>query len=343
MDEVLVAADVAVACGGADAAVAGAGGPRERVAAEAVGDLGVVDSGVHVDGDLAVDVVSVAELDASACVDALAASRAAVVAAEVSQVRLVAAWADLCNGDSVAPSSNGADGPSGAGGAGGAGGSVLAGMEQVVRPGAVGTPRVREFAAAELGVVLEMTTTGAMGLLRDVLDLRHRHPRLWAGVLGGRVRFWQARQITRAAHHGGLDLAGARYVDERTADRVGLVPWGRMLGLVEAAVIEADPEAAERRRLEKAMERFVRSGQSNEHGLKTLYAQVEAGHAIGFVAMCDRIAQILGACQMVCVRGVADETGVTGFGHAGEEYRSDCSDLRFLPHYDVAVVGRSGG
>jgi hypothetical protein len=68
-----------------------------------------------------------------------------------------------------------------------------------------------------------------------------------------------------------------------------------MVGLVEAAVIEADPEGAERRRLERAMERFVRAGQSNEHGVKMLYAQVEAGHAIAFLAMCDRIAQILAA------------------------------------------------
>jgi alkylated DNA nucleotide flippase Atl1 len=29
------------------------------------------------------------------------------------------------------------------------------------------------------------------------------------------------------------------------------------------------------------------------------------------------------ACQMVCVRGVAVETGVTGSGHAGEEHRDD--------------------
>jgi hypothetical protein len=186
--------------------------------AEAVDGLGGLAGGAGWDG-----VVAVAELDGSACADALAASRVAVVAAEVAQVRLVAAWADLCNGDSIS-------GAAAAGGRGGVAGSVLAGMEQVVRPGGDGTPRVREFAAAELGVLLEMSTAGASGLLRDVLDLRHRHPRLWAAVLSGRARFWQARQISRMAHAAGLDAAGARYVDDRTGPHLGLVSWGGWWG-----------------------------------------------------------------------------------------------------------------
>jgi hypothetical protein len=49
------------------------------------------------------------------------------------------------------------------------------------------------------------------------------------------------------------------------------------------------------------------------------------GHGAGLTRVLDQR-----ACQMVCVRGVADETGVTSSGHAGEEYRNDCSELRFL-------------
>ena len=41
------------------------------------------------------------------------------------------------------------------------------------------------------------------------------------------------------------------------------------------------------------MERFVATGATNEHGLKTLIARAHAGEIIYFVAMCDRIAQIL--------------------------------------------------
>jgi hypothetical protein len=233
---------------------------------------------------------AVRDLDGRSAADALARARDALVASEVAQVELVAHWVDLHCGEA---------GPSR---------DVLPGTERSVGLGADGTPRVREFAAVELGVLLDVTTTAAQGLMRDVLDLRHRHPLLWAAVLSGRARFWQARQVSRAAHHAGLDRAAARHVDARTAPHLGLVPWGRMITLVEAAVIEADPESAEQRRLAAEMARFVRTGQSSEHGITTIYARARAGDAIFFLAMCDRIAQILrlrGACEVAGPAGLA--------------------------------------
>ncbi len=223
----------------------------------------------------------VPELDGTGTADALVRAQEALVAAELTQVALVAHWADLHQVDSRPTHPDVVRDPDG--------------TERDIRLGGDGTPRVREFAATELGVLLGTTTHAARALMRDVLDLRHRHPLLWTAVQDGRARFWQARQITRTAHNAGLDLGAARHVDCRTAPHLGTVPWGRMLGLVEAAVIEADPEQAEQRRVQTAMERFVRAGQSNEHGYKTLYARVQAGDAIGFLAMCDRIAQILAA------------------------------------------------
>jgi hypothetical protein len=70
---------------------------------------------------------------------------------------------------------------------------------------------------------------------------------------------------------------------------------GPDVALVEAAVIEADPEKAEERRLATAMRRFVHLGASDHRGFKTLYARLAAGDATKLYAMCDRIAQILRA------------------------------------------------
>jgi hypothetical protein len=70
-------------------------------------------------------------------------------------------------------------------------------------------------------------------------------------------------------------------------------PPGRYFALVEATIIEADTAAAERRRIEDELDRFVRTGQSDQHGLKTLVARASAGDVIYFDAMVDRIAQIL--------------------------------------------------
>jgi hypothetical protein len=215
---------------------------------------------------------AVPDLDGSACADALAGSQAALVDAEVAQVRLVAHWCDLHGGET---------------------GPAPAGQERTVPVAGDGTPRVREFAAAELGLLLGTTTSSARGFMRDVLDLRHRHPRLWEAVLRAEVRFFTARHVVRATAAAGLTLQQAREVDARVAPFVGEVTWGRLQGLVEAAVIAADPEAAEARRLSAEMARFVRTGRSSEFGTKTIYARARAGDAIFFFAMCDRIAQIL--------------------------------------------------
>jgi hypothetical protein len=216
----------------------------------------------------------VGELDGAGCADALAGSHARLVETERDQVLLIAQWCDL-HGGPVQP------------------GPAVQGAERTVAVGADGTPVVREFAADELGVLLCTTTTAARGLMRDVLDLRHRHPRLWTAVVSGEARFFAARQVVRMTHGTGLTREQAREVDERVGPYLGTVPWARMLSLVEAAVIAADPEAAEQRRVAAEMACFVRTGRSTEYGTATIFARARAGDAIFFMAMCDRIAQIL--------------------------------------------------
>ena len=85
----------------------------------------------------------------------------------------------------------------------------------------------------------------------------------------------------------------AREVDAATTPYLATLPWGRFVDLLEARIIAADPDAAEQRRVTAELERFVITGQSNEHGLKTLVAKATAGEVIYLVAMVDRIAEIL--------------------------------------------------
>src|SRR5687768_5833210 len=61
--------------------------------------------------------------------------------------------------------------------------------------GAEGTPAVAEYAAEQLGCHLRTTTTSAANLMRDALDLRHRHPMLWSSVTTGQVEDWKARKV----------------------------------------------------------------------------------------------------------------------------------------------------
>ncbi len=166
-------------------------------------------------------------------------------------------------------------------------------MERAKQVGADGTPLVAEFAAMELGALLGMGHVAADHLVRDALNVRHRHPQLWAALAEGRGRVWQARKVAQSCAAAGLDLDQARWVDAATTPYVASLPWGRFESLVEAKIIEADPQAAEERAKAAAMARFVRTGQSTEYGIKTLIARANAGDVIFFQAMVDRIAQIL--------------------------------------------------
>ena len=195
---------------------------------------------------------------------------------EATQIYLAAHWADIYNGD-----------------ARDATGAVLPGMERAKRLGAAGTPAVLEFGHTEFAALHGMHPLSGQNLMRDGLNLRHRHPLLWARIRSAQARVWQARKVAQACAH--LDHEQARWVDAATAGYSDTLSWGRFEALVAAKVIEVDPAAEEARRRAAAAERFVRTGQCNEHGLKTLVAKAEAGDVIWFVAMADRIALILAA------------------------------------------------
>ena len=158
--------------------------------------------------------------------------------------------------------------------------------------GGDGTPSVAWSCVAELGTVLQTTTGAAESLIGDALDLRHRLPRLWQVVVGAGVRAWKARKVAQATRH--LSLAAAAAVDAAVASTITSVPWARFERLLEAAIMTADPADAEARAHAYEAERFVRAGRSVA-GLKTLVARASAGEVIWFVAMVNRIAEILAA------------------------------------------------
>ncbi len=164
------------------------------------------------------------------------------------------------------------------------------------RLGGDGTPTVAWSCVAEFGSVLQTTTGAAEGLIGDALDLRHRLPRLWQLVTGGAVRAWKARKVAQATRQLSPEAAAAVDVaiTSGNASVITSVPWSRFERFLEAAVLTADPEDAEARARAFEAERFVRAGRSVA-GLKTLVARAQAGEVIWFMAMVNRIADILAA------------------------------------------------
>lgn len=222
-------------------------------------------------------------LDAVACADALAAVVVEQRRASAQRLALAAHWADL-HPPMVAEATD----PSWS--------TYRRGAQVRVRPGGSdGTPDVSEFAATELGALLGLTTPSATNLMRDALDLRHRHPRLWAAVMSGQVEDWKARKVAHATATAGLDRDEARWVDAETVDALVGLPFGRAIAVVEAKVIAADPQGEEALRRIEAERQFVSVGRSREHGLRTLIARTTAGNVARLDAMVAHLAELMGA------------------------------------------------
>ncbi len=212
------------------------------------------------------------ECDTAATIAAVEDNERVAVQTETRRLLIALHWADLHPGDAVDP-----DG--------------LPGRECPVQVGGPGTPDIADFCLASLGTALKTTAGSAARLIGDALDLRHRLPATWAAVRAGQGPVYQARRVAYATRH--LSKAQAGAVDARIAPRVGRVSFGRLQSLLEAYIYEADPDGADAAAEAAAQERFVRLGQTSEHGLRFIIARVSAGDAVWIDAMVARLAEIL--------------------------------------------------
>ena len=212
------------------------------------------------------------ELDAVATIAAVEDNERVAVETESRRLLIALHWADLHPGEAVDPEG-------------------LPGRERPRLVGGAGTPAVADFCLASLGTALKTTAGGAARLLGDALDLRHRLPETWGAVRAGQGPVYQARRVAYATR--GLTKAQAGQVDARIGPRLGRVSFGRLHTLLEAYVYEADPEGADAAAEAAARERFVRLGQTSEHGLRFIMARIAAGDAAWGLAVTTRLAEIL--------------------------------------------------
>ena len=159
--------------------------------------------------------------------------------------------------------------------------------------GAESNPEVSEFCTVEFAALQATSTASASLMIADALDLRHRLPLIWQRVCAGEVNAARARRAAQATRT--LTDTAAGLVDRGIVDHLATLPWNRFLLVLTALVMEADPKAAAERAKAADAARFVRAGQANPAGLKLLIAQANAGDVITFVAMVNRIADILAA------------------------------------------------
>jgi len=119
-----------------------------------------------------------------------------------------------------------------------------------------GAPEVSEFAVAELGATLGLSTHAARRLVGDVLELQHRLPQTWARITDGGLVAWKARRIADRTKE--LPTEAAACVDghvHATAHQIGAAALDRTL---EAALKTFAPETAALQAEERADRRRFR-------------------------------------------------------------------------------------
>ncbi|WP_439936745.1 hypothetical protein ACS3YM_12455 [Nocardia sp. N13] len=82
-------------------------------------------------------------------------------------------------------------------------------------------------------------------------------------------------------------------VDTAVARVIAHEAGGRVLAVAEAKIIEADPALHDERVEAEKARRYVTSSRTDEFGLRTVIARVEAGDAVWVEATIARVAEIL--------------------------------------------------
>jgi Domain of unknown function (DUF222) len=223
--------------------------------------------------------LDLADIDADQALELAERVDCAADRAEAARLQVALRWADLhgCL-DEAAPAARS---------------RCLPGAERLVPLGGRGTPKVAEFAPAELAAVWRMSHGACAALVGDALDLRHRLPRLWAQVLSGRLRPWQARKLAQATRHASQDAAA--HADRRLALWAHSKSLGQLLDIAEHALVEADPQAADQRARDAEQTQGVWLSRSTDHGLRDVFIRTDPVSAAWLDASLDRIADGLGA------------------------------------------------
>jgi hypothetical protein len=197
--------------------------------------------------------------------------------AQVDDLLLVLAWADLHGHD---PQQTPGAVP------------VRFGGDQLVEIGGDGTPWVQDLCLGELAIARQAHVLSTRAVMADALDLRHRLPLTWAKVQQLACETWVACKVASMSRS--LDRRQVALVDAAVAAAVACAP-GRVLRIAEAKIIEADTQAHAERVAEQRRQRGVMVTPADEHGLRVLIARLETADAVWVDATIDRVADLLAA------------------------------------------------
>jgi hypothetical protein len=162
------------------------------------------------------------------------------------------------------------------------------------RVGADGTLLVDEFLPLEVAALKGISVAAATWLIRDVVNLKTRHPLMWFQATKGLVPMFRACQLAAEVARFDLSLEEAQGLDAELAPRLPGLVWRRVLGLARGLMVRIAPEKVARLSEGARASRFVRKLPTEDPLVAYLSARVDTADAVFFDAMVDRIADLLG-------------------------------------------------
>lgn len=143
-----------------------------------------------------------------------------------------------------------------------------------------GAPLVAEFALADFGAALGISTDSARVYLAQALELAHRLPLTFARAVAGELQVWRARRIAEFTIT--LTPDAASYVDQQIAPFAPTIGPAATERLVEEAILRFMPETAIERAERAAEGRHVTI--SHDHrtgtGVSSLYGTLDTADAL---------------------------------------------------------------
>ncbi len=172
-------------------------------------------------------------------------------------------------------------------------------VEDRLRVGGKGTPSVSEFLCLEVAALLGCSAMAAAARVADALDLRWRHPGLWAQV---QALVLDAGRGLKAAHRcRGLDPETAEAVGTTWGQRQQHLGWKAAFDLLDELVMAADPGEAAVAEDAAAGARRVVVGHGDD-GVSDVYACLDVLDGVLLDGVLDEFAGILAGGGVVATR-----------------------------------------
>jgi 5-methylcytosine-specific restriction endonuclease McrA len=119
----------------------------------------------------------------------------------------------------------------------------MPGADTMLELAGAGAPEVSDFAVTELATALGRTRESGRLLVGDVVEAKHRLPKVWARMVAGQVTAWRVRRLAEATR--GLSAEAVAFVDAQVAHVVHTAGPAIIHRLVLEAAARFDPEATE--------------------------------------------------------------------------------------------------